>query len=286
MYLFNKNFTTALEMLLNSDLAWGVIKEKLVTESGIESEHVAIVRDDNNAILGVHKGSYEVFNNQQMAEVLVQMSQATNLPIHSAGSLKGGCKVYIQLKAEDLNLGADKIKGFLTAVNSYDGSTSLAFGLSTTTISCSNTFFGAYRQLENKIKHTKSMQIKIEDLLKSVDTFREDEAKHFTAIQKMASTSATRETLEMIYNVMFNVTMADVLQNSDAISTRTRNNIARLNEAIALETADKGATLWGQFSGVTRYTTHMVNQNDDSKMFGSIANKDRAIFSKVAEMVN
>ena len=286
MILFGEKYATALEMLLKAELAWGVESQKLVTESGIETDHIAVVRDDTNKVLGVHKNSYEIFNNQQMAELLFELSNHTSLPVHSAGALNGGRKVYIQLKAEDLNLGSDQVRGFLTAVNSFDGSASLAFGLSTVTVSCSNTFYGAYRQLASKVRHTKNMQIKIEDLLKSVEIFRSEQTDHFDIIKRLASAPATKEALEMIYKAMFNVSMADVLKGSDNISTRTKNNITRFNEALALETADKGQTLWGQFSGVTRYSTHMVKKNADAKMFGAVARKDRKIFNQFGELVN
>lgn len=285
MYLFGKNSINAIEMLMNAKLEWGVSKEPLQTESGIITEHVAIIREDNNAILGVHKGGYEVFTNQQLAELLLQLSDNTQLPIHSAGSLKGGQKVFIQLKSDELNLGADKVKGYLTAVNSFDGSTSLGFGLSTTTISCSNTFFGAYRQLDAKIKHTKTMLIKIEDVMKSYEVFASEEKNHFEIIRKLASEGITQEMINAVYQGLFNTSFEDIRQKVESVSTRTLNNAERFRLDLLNQLNDKGQTMWGLFSGVTKYTTHTLS-NEDSKMFGSIAKKERAIFSELAKVVS
>ena len=143
--LENNDSLSAFMLLEKAGLNWKANKETLQTSSGIITDSVAIVREDTQKILGVHKNSYEVFQNQQMAELLFELSQKADLPIHNAGLLGGGSKVFIQLKTDDLNLSyGDKVKGYLTAVNSFDGSTSLAFGHSTTTISCQNTFFGHY----------------------------------------------------------------------------------------------------------------------------------------------
>jgi hypothetical protein len=85
---------------------------------------------------------------------------------------------------------------------------------------------------------------------------------------------------------LFAVSLADVKADADTISTRNKNNIMRFREALAQETAYKGKTLWGLFSGVTKYTTHMLGSDkDDTKMFGSVAQKERRLFEQFAEVV-
>lgn len=275
----------AIELLLNAGLNWSVTKEPLQTASGLVTDHIAIVRDDNQAILGVHKSGYEAFQNQMMAELLLTLSQNADLPIHKAGLLGNGSKVYIQLKTDNLNLGNDQVRGFLTAVNSFDGSTSFAFGHSTLTISCMNTFFGAYRQLDAKVKHTKSMQVRIENLIRASELIRAEELKNFELIRKMASAPITREMVAETYATMFNVNVEELANKSQEISTRTMNNIHRFQTATATELTTKENTLWGLFSGVTRYTTHMLAEKEESKMFGSIATKERHLFTEFTKAV-
>lgn len=286
-YINNNDSLSAFMLLEKAGLNWSANKEVLQTASGIITDSVAIVREDTQKILGVHKASYEVFQNQQMAELLFQLSQSADLPIHNAGLLNGGAKVFIQLKTDDLNLSyGDKVKGYLTAVNSFDGSTSLAFGHSTTTISCQNTFFGAYRGLGSKIKHTKSMVIKVDDLLRSAEQVRAEEKANFETIQKLAEVPMADKWVDEVLKGLFAVSLADVKADADTISTRNKNNIMRFREALAQETAYKGKTMWGLFSGVTKYTTHFLgNDKDDTKMFGSVAQKERRLFEQFAEVV-
>jgi len=297
MYLFGKKSVNAIELLLNAGLEWNVLKiplvapvpvqfeDDVVTMEDVETGYVAIIREDNKNVLGVHKDGYEVFSNQQLGELLMQLSDNANLPIHSAGALKGGRKVYIQLKSDTLRLGNDKVNGFLTAVNSFDGSTSLGFGLSTVTVSCSNTFFMAYRQLDAKIKHTKTMLIKLDDIMRSYDVFCSEEKDHFEIIKKLASEPITQEMINAVYQGMFNTPFADIKAKLDTVSTRTLNNAEKLRIDLLDQVSSKGETMWGLFSGVTKYTTHTL-KNEDSKMFGSIAKKERAIFSQFAKVVS
>ena len=288
MFVIDSNTNLdAFFLLEQAGLNWSANKEVLQTQSGIITDSVAIVREDTQKILGVHKNSYEVFQNQQMADMLFQLSDKANLPIHSAGSLNGGAKVFIQLETEDLNLSyGDKVKGYLTAVNSFDGSTSLAFGHSHLTISCQNTFFGAYRNLSSKIKHTKSMVIKIEDLIKDAEQIRIEEKANFETIKKLSEVQMSDKWVDEVLKGLFNVSLADVKEDADTISTRNKNNIIRFKDALAQETAYKGNTLWGLFSGVTKYTTHFIGDGkEDTKMFGSVAQKERKLFEQFAEVV-
>ena len=293
LILGNTKQVDALELLLNAGLAWSVRKEATQTITGIAlPDHVAIVREDNDAILGVHKSGYTVFQNQQMAELICDLAVRENTPIHKAGSFNGGAKVYIQIKGENLRLGSDMIEGFFTIVNSFDGSTALGIGKATNTISCMNSFFMAYKQLNSKIKHTKALDIKVEDLVRSIEAIRLEETAHFETVKRMATAPADRQHLATVYATMFNgLTVADLLAQradpkADILSTKMLNAVDRLDVSIRRELASKDKTLWGLFSGVTHYTTHVLGEGSaESKMFGSVATKERALFTQFAELV-
>jgi phage/plasmid-like protein (TIGR03299 family) len=287
MYTISQN--TNIESLLileQAGLNWTARKETLQTANGIITDHIAVIREDDDTVLGVHKNGYEIFQNQQLAELVFELSNKISLPIHNAGQLANGRKVFIQLKSDTLNFNNDSVEGYLTAVNSFDGSTSLAFGHSSITISCQNKFFGAYRNLDNKVKHTKSMTIKIEDILKTADNVITEEKENFATIKRLAEAPITNNWVDDILKGLFKTSLNDVKTNEDKISTRTKNNIARFNDALAIELNGKGDNLWGLFSGMTRYTTHMIGDNkEDTKMFGTVAKTERMIFDKMSELV-
>lgn len=282
----NDTVKQALQLLKDVNLDWKVLKEPLYTSNGLITDHIATVRQDTNVVLGVQKEGYEVIQNQTLAELIVELSNRGDAPIHNAGYLKNGEKVFIQLKTGDLSLFGDKIRGYLTAVNSFDGTTSLAYGGSTLTVSCMNTFFGAYKQIEAKIKHTKNIHVKIDSLLRTLDLFRKKEQNHFQYIRRMASTPINQDIINKTYSVMFKVSPNQMSNLDEEVSTKMLNNIKRFNEAVSIETNEKGESLWGLFSGVTRYTTHMMGNNMESKMFGYIANKERCLFDHFTDLLN
>jgi hypothetical protein len=275
-------------LLDKTNLNWTVRQEELQTISGISIPNKkAIVRDDNNTIVGVHSDGYQPYQNYELMDLLHQVSGRTGLEIHRGGDFKGGGRIYVQLKGNDLKLGNDRIEGFLTGVNSFDGSTSLAFGHSNTTISCQNTFFRVMSGLQNKVRHTKSMSLKVEDICRRLDVVLEEEKQTFKYITELSETRFDDLIKEKVTRKLFGIKPEINLMDEDALSTRTRNNLSRFYIDLNGEIQQKGDNMWGLFSGVTKYTTHSYSKNDntEAKMFGGIGQIEQEIFSDLVQLV-
>lgn len=269
-------------------LNWTVREESITTESGIiVPKSKAIIREDTNTVLSVHGDGYFPYQNHQMVELLDKVSQQVGLPIHKGGYFGGGEKVFLQLKSNDLKLGNDRVEGYITGVNSFDGSTSLAFGPSNITISCQNSFFAAFRNLNAKIRHTKNMEMRIDDICRGLEGVLEEEKEMFEDIKKLSETKMTKKQEDWVTRTLFNI-MRDVdLNDEEAVSTVTRNRLSRFYVDLNGEIKEKGDNLWGLFSGVTKYTTHSLSKGDNSenKMFGTYGQRERQIFKELVELV-
>jgi phage/plasmid-like protein (TIGR03299 family) len=274
--------------LATTPLNWGVRTESLTTESGIVlNDYVSLVRDDTNVPLSVVSSTYHPFQNEQLIELLEKVSKQTGVGIHKSGYFGDGQKVYIQLKTDDLAMPNDRVEGFVTGINSFDGSTSLAFGNSTITISCQNTFFAAMRELKSKIRHTKNMMIKVDEVAASLDKALIEEKKMFERIKRMSEVRMTPQVKDLVMRALFDLDSTLDLSKEDAVSTVTRNKIIKYEIDHQTEVTQKGDNLWGLFSGVTRYTTHTATKNDtESKLFGVYAGRERKIFNELAAFAN
>lgn len=276
------------DVLNQTDLNWTVREESLTTQSGIIiPKQKAIVREDTNKVLSIHGEGYYPYQNHQLIELLDKVSQQSGLEIHRGGSFGDGQKVFIQLKSNDLKLGDDKIEGYITGINSFDGTTSLAFGPSNVTISCQNTFFGAFRSMDTKVRHTKNMVMRVDDICRGLEKVVEEESKMFEDIKMLSETRMTKESEDWVTRTLFNI-MRDVdLNDEESVSTVTRNKLSRFEIDLNGELKEKGGNLWGLFSGVTKYTTHSMKKDDNSenKMFGVYGQRERHIFKELVEMV-
>jgi len=276
------------DILEKSDLNWGVRTEGITTESGIVlGGYSAIVRDDTNTPLSVRSEAYHPYQNYQLIELLDRVSQQTGLELKKGGHFKGGARVYIQLKSNDLRLGNDKVEGYLTGINSFDGSTSLAFGPSNITISCMNSFFASFREMDTKIRHTKNMVIKVDEVCKRLEGVLQEERKVFDNIVQLSETRFDDLFKDNIIKKLFNIDKNIDLKDHDSIPSVTRNKLGRFYIDLNGEIQQKGDNMWGLFSGVTKYTTHSLTKDDntETKMFGVYGKREQGIFNEMVELV-
>lgn len=276
------------QFLDRTGLNWKVRTEGLQTSSGIIiPDKIGIVREDDSTILGIHSNGYVPYQNDQMMELLFKVSQQTGLDVHKGGLFGGGRKVYVQLKSNDLTLGMDRIEGYVTGINSFDGSTSLSFGPSSKTISCQNTFFGVYKDLDSKVRHTKNMELKIDDICRQIEGVVQEETNVFGSIVRMSETRFDDVIKDRVIKSLFNIEKNVDIKDVDSLSTVTQNKLSRFYVDLNGEIQGKGDNIWGLFSGVTKYTTHSMGKGDNSenKMFGTYGNRERQIFKQLVEMV-
>jgi hypothetical protein len=281
----NNRITNILDQ---SNLNWKVRTESVTTESGIILDgYSAIVRDDTNTPLSVRSDGYHPYQNYQLIELLDRVSQQTGLELKKGGHFKDGARVYIQLKSNDLKLGNDRIEGYMTGINSFDGSTSLAFGPSNITISCQNSFFAAFREMNTKIRHTKNMVIKVDEVCRSLENVLQEEKKVFDNIVQLSETRYDDLFKDNVVKKLFNIAKDVDLKDEEALPSVTRNKISRFYVDLNGELQQKGDNLWGLFSGVTKYTTHSLTKDDntEAKMFGVYGKREQGIFNEMVELV-
>lgn len=276
------------EILDKANLNWNVKTEKVTTESGITLDgYSALVREDTNVPLSVRSESYYPYQNYELVELLDRVSGLTGLSIHKGGFFGEGQKVFIQLKSNNLRIGNDRVEGYLTGINSFDGTTSLAFGPSNITISCQNKFFAAFREMQSKVRHTKNMVVKIDEICKRLEGVLDEEKIVFDNILKLSETRFDDIIKDRVTRELFGISKEVDLKDMDAISGVTRNKLSRFYVDLNGELQGKGDNLWGLFSGITKYTTHSLTKNDntEAKMFGVYGKRELSIFNKLTELV-
>jgi phage/plasmid-like protein (TIGR03299 family) len=274
------------EILTKAGLNWNVRTEGVqsITSSIEIPKTIVLIREDTNVPLGVHGDGYEPYQNHELLELLEKISHQTGLEYHSGGLFGDGEKVWFQLKGDDLNLGNDKVKGYISGFNSFDGKTSLAFGNTNITVSCENTFWMGYRNVQSKFRHSVNMKPKLEEVLRKIDRLLEEEQEIFRKITVMSDVRMDDKVKELVIQKLFDMDQEDKLAD---LSTRKKNQIDTFRLDLDREIATKGDNLWGLFSGVTRYTTHSMKKGDNSlaKMFGVVGDKERAIWHELTQMV-
>ncbi len=158
--------------------------------------HKALQRSDNNQVLSVVGTNYEVLQNEELASFCYDLAGEADVRVESAGSLKGGRRIWFLLKSETLCVGkqCDEVEPYVLCYNSHDGSSSLEFMPTTIRVVCNNTLTWARGKSQNKFRfrHTKNMKshmraavqeirdcfLSIEEWNKNMDVLASQEMSH------------------------------------------------------------------------------------------------------------
>ena len=258
-------------------LNWTVSKQPLYLPNGKETEYFGVQRDDTGSIFTTCKKDYTVFQNSELAEMLIRISEKTGYELHKGGMFDKGGKVYVQIKSPNIITGLgqnnDTVKGYLTGINTHDGTGSLRWGSANITISCMNTFMYAMKQLKNKLRHTNSIHNRVELAIAELHAVEKVEKALFDKFIKLSEIPLTRE---IGAKVVKDITGVDITKDrTDAekdYSTQAINKSMLLLNSIAQEVNQKGSTLWGLLSGCTHFTTHVMgtkNTTQDDRLQSS-----------------
>jgi tRNA(Leu) C34 or U34 (ribose-2'-O)-methylase TrmL len=200
------------------------------------------------------------------------------------GSLREGSRVFVQMELPTINIGRSGVNRFITVTNSHDGSLSVGFGTSNQVICCANTFAVANKDL-SKIRHTSSMQQRIDEAVKSLRSILQFEDKQMLTFEEASKIQFNNKHIQDIVLAVFG---KETTINKADVSTRTKNQMIQFSNDISKSVQEQGETLWALFNGVTRYTNHSTSNKDKDYglMFGNEAAINQRAFDTMVKWIN
>ena len=275
------------DLLYENGLAWEANKVPLyATLNGctikdnviVKTDNFGVFSADNNKLLGTCKDRYQIFQNTELAETIVEAAGSLNLEVKSGGALQGGKKTFLQVKLEDEIVGNSGIKRNLTALNSHDGSCAIGFGTTNTVVVCTNTFHQAMKEL-TKIRHTASYSSRVKDAIESIKMALTGENLLIDNFKRMSDTKIKDDkfVIDLVSKILS-------VNSNEKASTRKANQVQTMARDIHKDIGIHGNNLWGLFNGITRYTNHSATSKDkslDSIMVGQGAKMNEEAFNQI-----
>jgi hypothetical protein len=265
------------EILVNNNLDFRIEKEMLLSPSGRPTPYYGLFNSKTNECINSVKEGYTVSQNDEVVELVLRgMENFGELSVQKAGALNGGRKVFIQLAIEGMEkVGEERIKRYVTIIDSNDGSTGLSVGIGELVMSCQNQFFKFYKNGQSKFRHTASLTQRIKELPYLIEMALAESLKLSETYKEFQSSPITKALAdEMVKNLLgFDKLMS--IKKEVELSTRSLNAMNELYAHIDKETNQKGMNLFGLFSGVTSWTTHAKsaprreNGREESLMTGT-----------------
>jgi phage/plasmid-like protein (TIGR03299 family) len=264
-----------------------------VIGSQVEGKY-AVVRTDDEKVLGVVGESYNIIQNRECFDFLDSIVGEGQALYHTAGSLFGGTRIFITLRLpNDCVVGDEPIQRYVLLATSHDGSMALTARMTGVRVVCANTLavaVGRETQQCITIRHTQSYKDKVAEarrVLGLADLYYQHMEREFN---KMLDATMRESDLSRFVNQLFPDTKKAKDGNliASTATTKKRDRIKELahagrgNEAVA-------GTRWSAFQAITEFVTHERTPNtspgkaqDDvrfnSMMFGSGSQLEQKAF--------
>lgn len=246
-------------LLESTDLNWSVVKSPLVSVDGHPTETFGIFKNGSEW-LGSVGNQYTPFQNAEMAQTIVEASEAINIETNRGGMLQGGRKVFLQAQLPNEFIGNSGVRRWITCTNSHDGSSSISFGSTNTVIVCENTFHRANRD-GSKFRHTMNASERVRTAMLDMKMALNADIALMDNFKRMADIKLNEDMVEKVVRKLF---LIDVANEKEA-SSRKKNQVTAFADALRTEIGLEGATLWGLFNGITRYTNHVAAPSKEDK---------------------
>lgn len=232
-----------------SGLTWEVEKRPLLTTVGgtdvlgttqVIQDHCAIVRKTDDAILGVVGDGWQPLQPFEMFEWTDSLVREGLIGYHTAGSLRGGRKVWLLAKFdESVILGSDRIGKFLFFLNGYDGAQSIVVNSTAVRVVCMNTARMALadgRKNEIRIRHTASMKDRLEATRNALGIAQEHSRQYDALLRAFAQLRMTTDRWDEFAHVL--------IPDNEAAKYNTRAQNAR-DKLISLAVTGRGQDIPG-----------------------------------------
>jgi len=234
----------------------------------IEGEYYYRATDDNKKIGKTLPDSYVAISNARFWEIVQNAVGGTGAIVESAGTIFDRCRRFVTVKlgtdVDNFKIGDRVFKNRFSLLDSIDQSTNLYGVNSSTCVVCANTFAvvmgdrsGEFRF---KLRHSKNLVPKIENMEKAIDSFIGVTAQFQSALKIANEIPMTAPDARSLF-------AGWIAQETNGLSTRSYNVVGRMTELFGRGAGNKGETVLDAFSAVTDFYSHESSGGADQPNF-------------------
>lgn len=239
-------------------------------------EYKALVRETDGRTLGIVGAKYTPLQNREAFKFFDPVLQNRSARLESAGSLRGGKRVWILAKLEHATadvLPGDPVEAYLLLYNSFDGSTAVGVQFTTIRVVCQNTLAAAREQGSKgmeasiKLRHRGELAEALDIVQKAVNASKRTFDLTLEQFRFLTRKQLTVGSLEKYLRAVFEVPAAEKLPKY------TDYVLESLEIGPGSSIPGVAGTMWGAFNAVTDWLDHTRGRNEETRLestwFGS-----------------
>ena len=238
-------------------------------------EHVSLVRSDNDQCLGIHGVQYTPVQNSALINLLDYLRE--DIEIENVLSIRQGRKVFAtaSIRAEDEVVPGDRVRRYIHAFNSFDGTSGFGVFFSDVRLRCANqlsylTGKACGKAVANgeglRMRHTSSVTAFAERLPQLIQLERRSFRQSIDELRDLSKVNVTTELARRVLEATFADKLAIPVKDGEGKRQRLLTDLPEIETinshykgATGLGIADVDGvrgTLYGLFNAITQYETH------------------------------
>ena len=246
---------------LLQNLNWDIRLEPVTVNNSFDTGKKAIIRNDNQQLLGIVGKHYEPVSNSQLMQFTNALTKSGEFELQGFDELNDGKIILAFLKNTNPNL---KINGchneeYMFVGNSFDGTKRFHIGTASNLVRCANQFSSTLKVFSKK--HTSFMDINdtiAQDIIRNYKTKKGILYESFDGMESVRVDESIITRLIKEVHVML-ATDSKAIKQKDWTASPS---MLTLRKSIDREMRDLGNNAFGLFNGVTWYTTHEMRTSD------------------------
>jgi len=252
------------------------------------NSHVANVRSDTNALLGVVGKGYKPFHNAQLIDLVNALGKdGEKVDVESVGTLQGGRRVWALVRAESFAVNdTDRTASYLAVCAGHDGSMAINLFWTSVRRVCLNTFRRAFYGRKNgiTIRHEGGVMEKVGAAKQALGLMHATTVEEAAEALALNARTMNREELQRFWLDVYTANEGPVVANpkNEAETNAKERAVKTLAEWAEMFDADRrrvsgSASAWTAFNAVTEWYDHkrpVKGKNDaarnDNRIYGAL----------------
>lgn len=256
-------------------LAWTADKVGLRLADTLDAvaDHVAIVRSDTRATLGVVGSDYHPLQNEDLFAFFRDVAGVRDFTVETAGALGAGETVWALARIPGLEMakGDDISQGYLLIRNNHDGNATLRITPTMIRVVCANTMRMATAEAVGRsrrhgrntlsggwcVRHTRGIKQAIADIADAyARTFADYETTRaaFSALTSKPLSSAAFDA--MMAAAFATSAKAEESDRAKAMAKARLDKVAAILASRTCNVSGTAGTLWAGLNAITEYVDH------------------------------
>lgn len=288
-------------------LGWQVERTPMFLPDGRPVKtHVAQIRSDNQAQLGVVTAGFQTIQNSELLELADAVRNDNDLRFANAGMVDGGSRVFFQCRGESFDIGGgpggeDVVTPYMLFCNGHDGSLSCRMIPMTDRMFCQNQLGNIVKRAASLfvIRHTGDTKSKIKEAKRLGRAYFTTIQANREAMLELRNTAVKTQDLQEFFHGCYTKHFGQV--QKDATTEEQQRAADRMKESFGdyvkrfeSEKHVAGATAWNMANAYTWWLQHKKGAGKDpqktaqrrleSSLFGVSASRSVDAFRMALEM--